>query len=545
MNRPHVVGQPTTSKHFKLGIDRMADLLAPTLGPTGGHIASERDTGQKVELLDNAATVTRRILSFGSPQEDIGAMVMRSLTWRVSQKAGDGSVTAAVIARALYIDGLRLMTAGVNTVRMEVGVKKAMRIVSDAVFAQAKPVTGEDLLSSVARTITREDELSVVLGEMSYLLGQDANILIEKYVAPYLEREYIAGAHYKAKISSMYFYSDAKRKRAVLTAPAIALVNDQLNTLEQALPILEAALQIGAKSLVIVVKDLSGPALNLLVSNHRAKKEQKKLDIMAVKLQVIGDEMRWGWEDLATLTGATILSADMGRGPNGARTTDLGNAQRVEYASEGLMVVANKEARASIQDEVTKLRAFIDETPLDDEDRPKHVRRLSTLTGGVGRLKVGADSKLHREMLHKHAERSLQVLSSAQRKGVVPGGGAALVHAGTVLRAAIDESNGNIGADELIGMQLIERMLAAPMKQIVTNAGRDIPSIIVNRVQEAGEAATYDALTGIVADAYESGVLDAADVVVTSFNTAVSGAMMALTTDAIVYHKEPEQSLQP
>ena len=523
----------------------MADLLAPTLGPTGGHIASQRDSGQKVELLDNSATVTRRILSFGSPQQDIGAMVMRNLIWRVSQKAGDGAATAAVIARALYRDGLRLTTAGVNSVQMEIGVKKAVRIVCDAVYAQATPVADEDLLSSVARTITKEDALSAILGEMSYLLGQDANIMIEKYVAQYLEREYIAGAHYKAKISSMYFYSDAKRKRAVLASPAIALINDRLSTIEQTLPILEAALQSGAKSLLVVVKELSDAALSLLVANHRAKKEQKKLDITAVKLSVIGDELRWGWEDLATLTGATVLGADIGRGPSNARPTDLGSAQRIEYAGEGLMVVANKEARAAIQDEVTKLRSFIAGLPLDDDDRPKYVRRLSTLTGGIGRLKVGAESKLHREMLHKQAERAFQVLSSAQRNGVVPGGGAALAHAASTLRSAINEIRGEVAADEVSGMQLVERVLVAPMMQIVANAGSDTPSLIIYRVQEAGPPITYEALGGCMTDAYAAGLLDAADVVVTSFRSAISGAMMALTTDAIVYHKNPEQALAP
>ncbi|MCB0093721.1 MAG: hypothetical protein KDE54_37795, partial [Caldilineaceae bacterium] len=260
MNRPHVVGQPTTSKHFKHGIDRIGDLLAPTLGPTGGHIASQRDSGMKVELLDDAATIVRRILSIGSAQDDIGAMVMRNLIWRVAQRAGDGGATAAVLARAFFNEGLRLVAAGVNPVRLERGVNRAIKQTLELLKQQARPAEDEDMLASVARTITKENDMSAMLGEMSYLLGPDAFVMVEKYVAPYLEREYINGAHYKSKISSMYFYSDPQRKRAVVTAPAVAVVDGKVTEANQALALMEGAIKVGAKSLVIVAQDVTGAA---------------------------------------------------------------------------------------------------------------------------------------------------------------------------------------------------------------------------------------------------------------------------------------------
>lgn len=543
MNRPRVVGQPTTSKHFHKGINTIADLLAPTLGPTGGHIASQRETGQKVELLDDAATIVRRILSLGSAQDDIGAMTMRSLIWRVSQRAGDGGATAAVIARAVFNEGLRLTTAGANPVRLERGVNRAVKVVVDTLYQMARPVQEEDTLSAVARTLTKEYDMSAIMGEMSYLLGPDAHVMVEKYVAPYLEREYIAGAYYKAKISSMYFYTDPQRKRAALASPAVALIDGKLTTAEQALPLLEGALKLGKKALVIVANDVSGPALSLLVANHQAKKEKKKLDILAVKPSVVGDERRWAWSDLSVLTGATLLGPSQAYDADEASPADLGQAQRVEFARDGFVLVAPKEARAAIQDEVTKLRQYIQETPLDDEDRPKHVKRLATLTGGVGRLKIGASSKLEREMLYQQAQRSFNVLSAAQHRGVVPGGGAALLHCAAAVRQA-SAMNG-ADADEIMGMQLIERVLEEPLRQIVHNARLDTPAVIVDKVLSAGESAAYDALTGRVVDAHEEGLLDAADVVATILKTAVSGAIMALTTDAIVYHREPEQSMTP
>ncbi|MEM7130447.1 MAG: TCP-1/cpn60 chaperonin family protein [Chloroflexota bacterium] len=543
MNRPQVVGQPTTSQHFKTGINQIADLLAPTLGPTGGHVASQRDSGMKVELLDDAATIVRRILSIGQPQDDIGAMVMRNLIWRVSQRAGDGGATAAVLAREFFNQGMKLVAAGVNSVRLERGVEQGIKIAIQALKDQAHSVHTEDELSAVAKTITKEGDLSLVLGEMSYLLGSDPRVIVEKYVAPYLEREYINGAHYKAKISSMYFYTDAQRKRAVITDLAVALVNERLERQEQVVPLLEGAIAQGKKGLLLIVKDVVNDALGLLVSNHQLDKEKKKLDILSVKLSEIGDEMRWGWMDLATLTGATILGPEYDRTGAQAVTSDLGEAQRAEYASEGIVLVAPRESRNAIQQEVANLRTLVEETPLDDEERPKYVKRLSTLTGGIGRLKIGASSKLHREMLYQHSQRAFNVLSAAQRGGIVPGGGAGLMYCVPALEAAVRAN----GASEeiLMGIRLVSDVLSAPMRQIVKNAGIHEPAVIVDRVLTAGTPATYNALTGEVGNAFDLGVLDVVDVLATSLSTAASGAMMALSTDAIVYHKKPEQSLQP
>ncbi|MCB0141773.1 MAG: hypothetical protein KDE50_17840, partial [Caldilineaceae bacterium] len=459
------------------------------------------------------------------------------------QRAGDGGATAAVLARAFFNEGLRLVAAGVNPVRLERGVNRAIKQTLELLKQQARPAEDEDMLASVARTITKENDMSAMLGEMSYLLGPDAFVMVEKYVAPYLEREYINGAHYKSKISSMYFYSDPQRKRAVVTAPAVAVVDGKVTEANQALALMEGAIKVGAKSLVIVAQDVTGAALGLLLMNHQAPKEKKKLDVLAVKLSTIGDERRWAWDDLCTMTGATLLGPSMDRNTASARPQDLGRAQRAEYANEGIVIVANRDARDAIQTEVSHVRAYIEDTPLDDEDRSKHVKRLGTLTGGIGRLKIGTSSKLEREMMFQQAQRSFNVLSAAQRGGVIPGGGAGLLHCIPALEATA-AANG-AAEEEIMGMQLVARVISTPFFQIVKNAGMDHPPVIIERVRTAGVEYTYDALNGRIVNAYESGILDVVDVVSTALATAASGAMMALTTDAIVYHKEPKQSMQP
>ena len=542
-NWPGVVGQPNSHRQFLHGINVIADLLAPTLGPTGGPVASGPDAGQRVEILDDAATIVRRIISFGLPQKDVGAMVMRNLIWRVGQRAGDGGATAAVLARAIYQDGLRLTSAGVNQMRLIRGIEEGVRIATEALQAQARPVTGENELAGVARTITKDYELASVLGEMSYLLGPDAHVVIEKFVAPYLQRRYIGGAYFGAEISSMYFYTQPEQKKAVLNEPVVALLEERLSEAEQVIPLMEAAIQQGASTLLIIAQDVSGGALSALVTNNQAPEDKKKLTILAAKLKAVGQEARWAMTDLELLTDATILGPMAVRDGAHARTGDLGHAQRVEFFNNGLVIVAEDANRAIIQQEITNLRTHINDLPLDDDDRPKFIKRLATLTGGVGELKIGAHSKGEREMLEAQAERAFKVLSAAQHDGVVAGGGAALFHCIPALHAAADKMTEH--EDIAQGIRLLANALAAPLRQIIVNAGVSAPAVVMQQVRDGGPTTTFDALTGQVVDAYTGGVLDVTDIVVKVLQIAASGANMALSTDTIVYHRKPQESMTP
>ena len=311
---------------------------------------------------------------------------------------------------------------------------------------------------------------------------------------------------------------------------------------------LEAALQKEAKALVVLATDISGSALNLLVANQQQEEEKKKISLLGVKLRDVGDERRWALNDLATMTGATLLGPNFGRNAKDAIAADLGQAQRVEFANKGLVVVADPAKRTDIQDEVTRLRDHIVSLRLDDEERPKLVKRLATMSGGVGELKIGAITKLQREVLQNQAERAFKVLSSAQRGGVLAGGGAALQHCVPALHTYMEDGGNGTGpliGDEKFGVQALANSLSAPLLQILTNSGEDAPAVFIQRIQDTGSPATYDALKGEVVDAYSGGVLDVTDVVAIALQTAASGAMMALSTDAIIYHRKPEQSLSP
>jgi chaperonin GroEL len=539
---PKVVGPPDSQQQMGFGINAIADLLAPTLGPIGGHIASGPTAGNRVELIDDAATIVRRIISLGNAQKDVGAMVMRSLVWRVGQRAGDGGATAAVLARAIFCDGLRMTAAGVNSMRMVRGIEQGVQVATAALRRQTRPITSEDDLAALARTITKDEQLSAVLGEMSYLLGPDAHVVIEKFVAPYLHRRYVAGARIGAEIQSMYFYTEPEQKKSVLGAPAIAILDERLTTVDQVLPLMEGAVAQGAKALTIVAMEVSGSALGALVTNHQQPAEKRKLQISAVKLKPVGQEFKWAMTDLALLTGATVLGPNQIRGGAKAQPGDLGRAQRTEFVNNSFVVVAHDHKRAEIQEEITKLRHFIAETPFDDEDRPKLVKRLSTLTGGVGELKIGANTKGERELREVQSERAFKVLSEAQRGGVVAGGGAGLLHCASDLLAAAKHERDDDVAE---GMRVLARALAQPLRQIVVNSGHSAPEVMVNQVREGGPASTYDAHEQRVTDAFAAGILDATDVLAKVLHIAASGAMMALSTDAIVYHKKPQEVMTP
>lgn len=537
--RAQVVGQPDAQFQFLTGIHIVADLLAPTLGPLGGHVASSANANAKYELFDDAGTVVRRLLSLGTPQADIGAMLMRNMIWRMEQRFGDGGTAAAVLARAIAARGVRLQAAGVNPMELSRGLQVAATAAVAALKAQAQPFSSEVELARLAYTVTGHQPLSAVLGEMRFLLGPEGHIQIDKLVAPYLERRYIAGAHFRAQIASMYFYTDAALHLAVLTAPAVALVDEPLQSAEAALALLEAALASGAQTLLIVAPEISGPALNLLVMNQQAPADKRKLALLGIRLGATTSERAAQTTDIGVLTGAALLGQGRLRSVRAARAEDLGKATRVEFAHEGLTIVAQDSHRADIRNEAAAVQARLGAMPISDAERPELTRRLATLTGGVGELKIGAHSQLERTMLFDMATRALHVLAAGQRSGVVAGGGAALVHVLPALRDLPLEG------DKRMGAALLAECLDAPLRQIAHNSGVDSPAVIAQRVAEAGAPTAFDAYSHALVNGPAHGVVDAAEVVIGILLNAVSCALMALTTDTIVYHRAPEQSLNP
>jgi chaperonin GroEL len=584
MPKPKVIGQPIASQHFTLGINTIADLLAPTLGPIGGIVCNQRDFKNQPELLDDSATTVRRILNMGDPNADVGAMLMRSMIWRVVQRAGDGGATAAVLTRELYADALRVIAGGANAMQVAKGVNLAVDAAVKAIRKRARPVNHENELAAVALTVVQEPGLAAVLGEMSYLLGPDAHVTIEKYVASYLQQSYHPGAGYKSQFASMYFYTDPVHRTAILPAGALVLVDGKLESVEDIVAILKAAKAAGARALTVVAGNFTEEILGIMVANSRNQTvknegdaqlngaqqngaqqnggqqngaqqngntdsknraeekgekhaEDQKMLIVGVKLKDVGDDRRAAYDDLGMITGATVFGRAWSKPVDEITVDDLGKTLRTEVTKDYLHIVPERFHTQEVREKTAELRRRLSEMTLDDEQRPLLVKRLSTLSGGMGVLKIGAESKLEREVRATNAERALKVLSSAQTGGMIPGGGAAYFHAIQALDAVEAEGDMRFGVD------MVQRALSAPLRQILENAHVSAPSWHMEMIRNAGPDATYDVLNETVGDAFELGVLDVTEVAEIVLRTAASSALMALTTDTIVYHKNPKQEL--
>jgi chaperonin GroEL len=562
MPKPKVVEQPNTTKHLTKGINALADLLAPTIGPVGGLVANQRDFQRKPELLDDSATTVRRILNMGDPRADVGAMLMRSMVWRVVQRAGDGGATAALLTRAIYQESVRMMAGGANAMRLAKGVNLGVEATVKSLRAQARTVTHENELANVALTVIHDESLAAVLGEMSYLLGPDAHVTIEKFVAPYLQQFYHAGATIRAQIASMYLYTDVAIKSAIAANGGLVLIDGKLEKVEEAVAILQAANDAGVKSLTIVAGHFSDAVIGLLVSNSRQgdmaksrtatngngngtekngkeKEESKKPIIIAAKPKDVGDARRAVFDDLALATGGEVLGRAWSRPVSQIRASDIGRTERTEVSTELMMIIPQEQHNEKVRARCAELRSQLSRMTLDDEGRSLVVQRLAWLNGGMGILKIGTESKLDREVRAQNAERTLKVLSAAQHTGMVPGGGAAYFHA----IPALDEIEAE--DDVRFGVQVVQRALEAPLRQILENAHVSSSSVIMDQISQMGPTATYDVISARVVDAYEGGVLDVAGVLTTVLQTAASAALMALTTDTIIYHKNPKQATTP
>ena len=288
--------------------------------------------------------------------------------------------------------------------------------------------------------------------------------------------------------------------------------------------------------------DITGPALNLLVANHMQPADKRKLAILGVKPKAVGDERRFAFLDLAAMTGASVLGEIGERTARSAQLDDIGRAQRVEFGEKNLVVTMDSSRREVIQEQIADLSRRQAGMAYNEEERPLLTKRLAALTGGIGVLKIGAYHQAARDLRRAQAERAWKVLSAVQRGGVVAGGGAALLHcrpAVTLAAAAETET------DLKTGLEVLARALAAPQRQILVNAGVAAPALPIQQLSEHGAPAAFDVLQNRIVDAQSSGLLDAVDVLAAVLQSAVSGATMALSTDAIVYHRKPQQSLTP
>lgn len=539
MARPDVILNEAARHWLRAGFYELAQLLAVTLGPTQGAVLIESSNKPAPELLTDAATIARRIVSLADQRRDVGAMLLRQLVWRTHQRVGDGTAVSATLAQAILKEATKMVAAGGNPMQVQRGVREAVAVARQALHNQAVMAHGVDQLTAVAQAVTGRRDLAVVLGELFDLLGADAHISIEDFMAPLIERAYLDGGRWTGKVVSPYMQTTTISKKAIQTNCRVALYKERLHDAEDVEPLLQLMLQTKEKKLLLVGTEIKGEALETLVLNHTS--DESPLHITAVTLGVGGARGEADLNDLATLTGAAVLGDHVGSQLRHIRLEQLGFAGRVEAGSEHFVVAQGGGSRAKRQEEIRSLNSQIAQQTVHDETRKRLQQRLGRLSGNAAILKVGATTKAERTTLHQKAEQGVRAMAATAAGGFVLGGGIALHNCRPSVQAAIDEMTGDVR----MGGTAVLHALSAPALQIMQNAGIKSSEAKLADLERHPASTVFDVLSGNYRDAHEAGILDPAPVVLAALESAASGAMLALSVETLVLHKKPEMSYEP
>jgi chaperonin GroEL len=522
-------------RSLKRGVDTVADAVKTTLGPRGRNVAIDKKFGAPTVTHDGV-TVAKEI-ELKDPFENMGARLLVEVATKTNDVAGDGTTTATVLAQAIVTEGLKVVAAGANPMLIKRGLDKAADAVVAELKSLAKPVRDRADIAHVAAISAADSEIGDLIAEVMEKVGKDGVITVEESKGIAFETEYTEGMQIDRGYISAYFVTNHERMEAELEEPYILITDKKISSIQDILPVLEKVLQV-TKNFVIVAEDVDGEALATLVVN----KLRGTINVLAVKAPGFGDRRKAMLGDIATLTGGTVISEEIGRKLDSATIQDLGRARRVVADKDNTTFIEGRGDEKAIKARIEQIRKQI-ETTTSDFDREKLQERLAKLAGGVAVLKVGAATEPELKEKKHRVEDALSTARSAVEEGIVPGGGVALINAVPALER-VQTSND----DERFGVQILKRALEEPMRQLARNAGEDGAVIIdtVRRMQkEKGPAYGYNVLTGEFGDMLEQGVIDPVKVTRSAVQNAVSIAGLLLTTEALITDLPEEKPAAP
>ncbi|MHB0858923.1 MAG: chaperonin GroEL [Anaerolineae bacterium] len=515
------------------GFKSMARLLAITLGPIGGNIANDRNASGEPELLKDAATVARRVIQLPDRVEDAGAMLMRHIVWRVREEVGDGSATTAVLAQAIATEVDRMIAAGASPALLRRGIEKATDVAVKALEEMSLLLEGEDRIAAVATAATAEPGIGKLLGEMYDVLGPNANIIIEPYVATFHDRAYHEGARFKGGYLSPYLLTDSIRHLTVLDDVYVLVADMTFDSVESVQNAMEQVIKAGGKNILFICKSMSDKAIGVLVANN----QRDVVRSGAANVKPVGDLRRGTLEDIAVLTGGNALTERSGMALKDVSIRDMGRAERVVVAKDYYVIIGGKGDKAAIRERAQKLRGRLRDTH-DKEEREVLRELLTHFSAGVGELRIGALTPQERTALTEVAEEAMHAVMAGMENGIVPGGGVAYLNCIPAVKAI--EAEG----DEAIGVQILARALEEPMRCIAANSGVHPPLAIADALR-AGPGFGFDVRNKQTVDMVEAGIVDPTLVTKRALQLASSGAVMLLTTEALVLHRKPKEIFVP
>lgn len=539
--KPGVVFQPDAIEGMQEGINKLVALVRPTLGPLPHIVANEQSIRHQLpEMLDSGGTIARRVIQIADRNEDVGFMYLRHVLWKLQENEGDGTATAAVMFQSVFNQGLRYIAAGGNTMLLREHLERGMRLILDELDKQVVQIKGKQRLAGLARTICYDDELSAMLGEIFDVIGAYGRLEVRKGSGRELIREYVEGMYWDGGMLSREMFNAEYGMRANLENAAILISDLEINDPEQLLPLLQLAVQNNIKQMLLVSKTLSEKAMGILL----ARPNRERIYVAAVKTPGYGPEQQQSaMEDLAILTGGRVLAKATGATMENVQMEDLGRARRIWADKEYFGIIGGRgEARTLRQHIATLRQAFRNSN--DPNDRKRLLERLGKLTGGSATLFVTDLSPTAIDARAELAKRTADAMRGAMREGVVPGGCVALLNCRGVIRkelAAID-SDDPAATDRRAAYKMLLEALEMPFRALVENAGF-WPGGLLAEVEKRGPNFGYDALANQVVNLEEAGLYDAAPVVKGAVRSAIGGAALALTTQAIVHTKNPPDAI--
>ncbi len=518
---------------LKKGVDQLADAVKVTLGPKGRNVVIDKKFGAPT-ITKDGVTVAKEI-ELSDNFENMGAQMVKEVASKTADDAGDGTTTATVLAQSIINVGLKNVTAGANPMDLKRGVDKAVSTVVESLKSQSKSISVEsDKLEQVASISANNDvEIGQLIGRAMKKIGQEGVITVEESKTAETYDDIVEGMQFDRGYISPYFVTDSEKMEAILDDPYILLYDKKISTMKDLLPVLEPVAQAG-KPLLIIAEDVDGEALATLVVN----KLRGSLKIAAVKAPGFGDRRKEMLEDIAILTGGTVISEEKGLKLEGATIDMLGRAEKVSMDKDNSTIVNGAGEKETIEARIKQIKAQIEVTT-SDYDKEKLQERLAKLAGGVAVLYVGAASEIEMKEKKDRVDDALSATRAAVEEGIVPGGGVAYIRSIAVLEDLKGDNE-----DETTGIAIVKRALEEPLRQIVTNAGGE-GSVIIQKIREAEGEFGYNARTEQYENLLEAGVIDPTKVVRVALENAASIAGMLLTTESVITDEKDDNPAVP
>ena len=512
-------------KALEKGVNQLADTVKITMGPKGRNVVLDKKFG--APLITNDGVTIAKEIELEDPFENMGAQLVKEVSTKTNDVAGDGTTTATLLAQAIIHEGLKNLAAGANPMVMKKGISKATTAAIEAMKANSQKVNGSDDIARVGAVSSGDEAIGTLIAEAMEKVGHDGVITIEESKTAETYSEVVEGMQFDRGYITPYMVTDTEKMEANLDDALILITDKKISNIQELLPVLEQVVQAG-KKLLIIAEDVEGDALSTLIVNRL----RGTLNVACVKAPGFGDRRKEMLQDIAILTGGTVISSDVGLELKEAQLSQLGQARQVKVTKENTTIVNGAGSSEEIKARVGQIKSQIEVTT-SDYDREKLQERLAKLAGGVAVIKVGAATEVEMKEKKLRIEDALNATRAAVEEGIVAGGGTAYLNAIPAVEKLLAESEG----DEKTGVQIVARALTAPVKQIAANAGID-GSVVLEKIRESGKIGYgFDAYKEVYCDMIPAGIVDPTKVTRSALENAASIASTLLTTESLVADK--------